>query len=136
MSTLNDANYEEIFMKKLTILCKDFELTDAIKDYLEDKMAYLFKFIKEDDSASVTFNCRLGKVANGQTNGKIYYAEVSIHTPEKNFGGRVEAEDTYMAIDLLKDELAGNITHYKDRVRTLHKKDAQKFKQELHAVEE
>ncbi len=134
MNNRKQAIYEEDFMKNLTILCKDFELTEAIKTYLEDKMAYLYKYIKDAED-TVTFNCRLGKVANSHVNGKIYYAEVSIHTPEKNFGGRVEADDTYVAIDLLKDELAGNITHYKDRIRTLQKKDAQKFKEELHTIE-
>ncbi|MCE2705549.1 MAG: ribosome-associated translation inhibitor RaiA [Proteobacteria bacterium] len=122
-------------MKNLTIICKDFELTDAIRNYLEDKMSYLYRYIKAEEE-SISFNCRLGKVANSRVNGKIYYAEVSIHTPEKNYGGRVEAEDTYIAIDLLKDELSGNITHYKDRTRTLHKKDAQKFKEELHSLGE
>lgn len=122
-------------MKNLTIVCKDFELTDAIKAYLEDKMSYLYRYIKGDED-SINFNCRIGKVANSRINGKIYYAEVSIHTPEKNFGARVEAEDTYTAIDLLKDELSGNITHYKDRTRTLHKKDAQKFKEELRGIGE
>ena len=78
----------------------------------------------------------VGKPLSEYVNGKIYYAEVSIHTPEKNFGARVEAEDTYTAIDLLKDELSGNITHYKDRTRTLHKKDAQKFKEELRGIGE
>lgn len=121
-------------MKNLTIYCKDFELTEAIKGYVEDKMAYLFKYISCSDD-TVSFNCRLGKVANSKEKGKIYYAEVSIHTPEKNYGGRVEAEDTYVALDLLKDELAGNITHYKEKMRTLQKRDAQKFKQEIQSVE-
>ncbi|MFN8770417.1 MAG: ribosome hibernation-promoting factor, HPF/YfiA family [Neisseriaceae bacterium] len=122
-------------MKNLTIYCKDFELTDAIKTYVEDKMAYLFKYISHDDDDAVSFNCRLGRVGNKQEKGKIYYAEVSIHTPEKNYGGRVEAEDTYAAIDLLKDELAGNITHYKERSLTLQRKEALKFKQEIKVLE-
>jgi len=121
-------------MKNLTIYCKDFELTDAIKTYLEDKMSSLLKYIALDDG-DVSFNCRLGKVANNHEKGKIYYAEVSIHTPEKNYGGRVESEDTYVAIDLLRDELAGNITHYKDKSRTLQKKDGQKFKEEIQRSE-
>lgn len=121
-------------MKNLTIYCKDFELTDAIKGYLEDKMSYLFRYITHDEDV-VSFNCRLGKVANNHEKGKIYYAEVSIHTPEKNYGARIEAEDTYVAIDLLKDELAGNITHYKERSLTLQRKEAQKFKQELQTFE-
>lgn len=121
-------------MKNLTIYCKDFELTDAIKAYVEEKMTSLLKYIAIN-SEDVSYNCRLGKVANSHEKGKIYYAEVSIHTPEKNYGGRVEAEDAYVAINLLRDELAGNITHYKDKSRTLQRKDALKFKEELHKGE-
>jgi ribosomal subunit interface protein len=117
-------------MKNLTIQCKDFELTDAIKDYATDKMVYLEKFLNHD-AAEATFNLRLGKTALSRQNGNIYYAEVSIHTPEKNYGGRIESDDTYVAIDLLKDELARNISHHRDKVRTLEKREAQKFKQDL-----
>ena len=120
-------------MKNLTIFCKDFELTDAIKTYLADKMSSLEKFL--NDPEEITFNARLGKTSNHHNHGKIFYAEVSIHTPEKNFGARMEAEELYEAIDLLKDDLATNITHYKDKTRSLSRKEEQKFKQEVRAVE-
>ncbi len=117
-------------MKNLTIFCKDFELTDAIKNYLEEKLFSLNKYLHLEDGEA-SFNVRLGKTSNSHNHGKIFYAEVSIHTPEKNYGGRIEAEDIYVAIDLLKDELAGNITHYKDKSRTLAKKEAQEFKSQI-----
>ena len=94
----------------------------------------MFKYIALDEDL-VSFNCRIGKIANSREKGKIYYAEVSIHTPEKNYGSRVEAEDTYIALDLLKDELANNITSHKDKTRTLHKREAQKFKQDIHDID-
>lgn len=121
-------------MKNLTVYCKDFELTDAMKLFAEEKISSLYKYLSQDED-KVSFNLRLGKVSNHHNNGKIYYAEISVHTPEKNYGGRIEAEDFYVAIDLLKDELTGNITQYKDKIRTLSKKEAQKFKQEIHSVE-
>ncbi len=118
-------------MKNMTIYCKDFDLTSAIKDYLTDKMGVLNKFLNlnEDD---LNFNCRLGKVTNSQNSGKIFYVEVSIHTPNKNYGARIEADDIYVAIDLIKDELSNNINSYKNKLRTVHKKESQKFKHDLH----
>jgi ribosomal subunit interface protein len=118
-------------MKNFTIFCKDFELTEAIQAYAEEKMAYLYRYLNYDEN-HVSFNFRLGKISNSHEHGKIFFAEVSIHTPEKNYGGRIEADDVYAAIDLLKDELSGNITHYRDKTRTLDKKAAQKFKEALH----
>ncbi|RTK97397.1 MAG: ribosome-associated translation inhibitor RaiA [Neisseriaceae bacterium] len=117
-------------MKNLSILCKDFDLTDAIKDYATEKLSALDKYLPSQGE-NADFNLRLGKVSNHHHHGKIFYAEVSIKTPEKNFGALVEAEDIYAAIDQLKDDLAHNIAHYKDKA---HKKDiqsARKFKQEL-----
>ncbi len=117
-------------MKNFTIYCKDFELTDSIKEYSEDKMGSLNKYLNQDED-HVKFNFRLGKSSNSHNNGKIYYAEVSIHTPEKNYGGKIEAESIYVAIDLLKDELANNITHYREKVRTVSRHEAQKFKEDI-----
>ena len=120
-------------MKNITILCKDFEVTAAIKAYVTEKIESLGKYINTLDE--VTSNVRLGKISNSHQHGKIYYAEASIHTADKNYGLRVESDDIYAAVDLLKDGLANNITTYKDKQRTLHKKDAEKFKQEIHAIE-
>lgn len=122
-------------MKNLTIYCKDFELTEAIKAYIEEKMSSLNKFFNEKEQETISCNFRIGKVTKTHHNGKIYYAESSMHTPEKDYDCRIEAEDTYVAIDLLKDELVGNISQYKDKARTLYKKGAQKFKQELHELD-
>lgn len=116
-------------MKNLTTFCKDFELTDSIKTYLADKMMSLEKYLQHPEQ--VTFNARLGKISNHHNHGKIFYAEVSIHTPEKNFGSREEAEELYEAIDVLKDELARAITHYKSKSRDLGRKEAQKFKEDI-----
>ena len=120
-------------MKNLSIFCKNFELTDAIKTYLADKMMLLEKYLSNSDE--VTFNARLGKVSNHHNHGKIFYAEVSIHTPEKNFGAREEAEELYEAIDVLKDELARAINHYKSKSRDLDRKEAQKFKEDIRTTE-
>lgn len=121
-------------MKNLTVFCKDFDLTEAIRSYLGDKMSCLHKYFNHSQDA-ITFNARLGKTSNHHNHGKIFYVEVSIHTPGKNFGARQEAEEIYTAIDLLKDELAKNITHYKKKTLALARKSAQRFKQEVRAVE-
>ena len=122
-------------MKNLTIVCKDFDLTEAIKLYATEKMAALNKFFPEN-GAHASFNLRLGKTTNSHVNGKIFYVDVSIKTPEKNFGALVEAEDIYVALDQLKDDLAHNIAHYKDKSHSNSIRSARKFKQELHTVAE
>lgn len=114
-------------MKNLSILSKDFELTEAIKNQAEAKLASLYRFINlpEDE---VTFNLRLGKTSNHHQTGKIFYAEVTLTTPGKNFGCRVESEDIYNALDKLKEDLIEIITEHKKKVRDLEIKNARKFK--------
>ncbi len=122
-------------MKNLTILCKDFDLTDAIKQYAEEKMSSLYKFLNKPEEA-VSFNLRLGKSTNHHNNGKIYYAEVSIHTPDKNFGGKVDSDDVYAALDELKDDMAESISHYKDKSQTLDRRSARQFKEAIQTTAE
>ncbi len=124
--TINDS--------KFIILCKDFELTEALKIYAINKLQALNKYFTHHDQNSIKYNLRLGKTSQSHNHGKIYYAELTIHTPDKNYGAEIIAEDTYTAIDLLKAELSQNIAHYKDKLRTLNKKDAQKFKEQLHTL--
>lgn len=120
-------------MKNLTILCKDFDLTEAIKNYSIEKLSSLYKFLNKSED-EVNFNLRLGKTTNHHQNGKIYYAEISIHTPEKNFGGKVESADIYAALDTLKDDMAENISQYKDKLHSLDIKSARQFKNAIHTT--
>lgn len=117
-------------MKNLTIHCKDFDLTDAIKKYSEDKIVALEKYLSDDKDAS-TYNLRLGKTTNHHNSGKIFYAELAIAAPHKHYDAKIEAEDIYAAIDLLKDEMADNIRSHRAKQRTVSRHDAQKFKEKM-----
>lgn len=117
-------------MKNLTIHCKDFDLTDAIKTYAEEKVKSLEKYLSDDRDIS-TYNLRLGKTTNHHNAGKIFYAELAIAAPHKHYDAKIEEEDIYAAIDLLKDEMARNIKSYREKQRTVSRHDAQKFKEKI-----
>lgn len=119
-------------MKNLTIHCKDFDLTDAIKEYAEDKIKMLDKYLKDD--GATTFSLRMGKTTNHHNSGKIYYAELSVAEPHKHYDAKIEADDIYAAIDIVKDEMANNIKNHKDRARTVSRHDAQKFKEKMQST--
>lgn len=118
-------------MKNLSILCKDFDLTDSIKLYATEKLSSLNKYFPQNGD-NVSFNLRLGKLTNSHQNGKIFYADVSVKSPDKNFGALVESEDIYAALDQLKDDLAHNIAHYKDKEHSKNIRSARKFKEDIH----
>jgi ribosomal subunit interface protein len=122
-------------MKNLTILSKDFNLTDGIKLYATEKLSALNKYFS-GNGANAAFNLRIGKITNSQHNGKIFYAEASIKTPEKNFGALVESEDIYTALDQLKTDLSNNVAQYKDKAHSKNIRSARKFKEELQTLVE
>lgn len=121
-------------MKNINIVCKDFDLSDAIKDYMEEKISSLYKFLSSSED-TISVHCRLGKASNRKHNGDLYVAEATITTPGKQYVAKSEDEDVYAAIDFLKDELFHTISHHKEKARTLDMKEAQNFKQEIHNVE-
>lgn len=100
---------------KIDIKAKNFELTDAIRDYIEDKMSYFDRFFEEeirDGSAEVTFE--VAKTTNHHENGEIYYAEANLSVPGKVIRGDRNASDLYVAIDEVKDVLAQEVRKFKE----------------------
>ena len=117
-------------MTNISIVCKDFDLTESIKTYVNEKMGSLNKFFSNDIDA-VIYKVRLGKTTNKQSHGKIFFIDVGIKTPKKNFGCNVESEDIYVAIDRVKDELTRSIVQYKDKSVTESRREDKKVKNDL-----
>ena len=67
---------------QISIYCKDFDLTDAIKLHLELRMKAVISYIRSSDD--VLFKCRLGLVSNSHNKGDLFYCEVSIVSSVKN----------------------------------------------------
>ena len=120
-------------MNNISIVCKDFDVTDAIKSYIHDKMSSLNKFF-QDETISINVKIKLGKTTNKQSHGKIFYIDIGIKTSRKNFGCYEEAEDIYMAIDRVKDELSRSIVQFKDKSITSSRKEDKKIKEDLRNI--
>lgn len=117
-------------MTNISIVCKDFELTDSIKIYVQEKMSSLNKFFNIE-SDSIIFKIKLGKTTNKQSHGKIFFIDVGIKTPKKNFGCYEESEDIYVAVDRVKDELSRSIIQFKNKVISTSRREDKKIKNEL-----
>lgn len=90
------------------------ELTEAIKDYVNEKIGGLEKFFDNIIEAKVD----VGKTSNHHQKGDVFRAEVNLDVPEK-YVLRAEAtrEDLYMAINEVKDDLQRQIKKYKEKMR-------------------
>lgn len=97
---------------RITIRGKNLELTEEIKDYINEKIGGLEKFSGKIDAASIA-DVEVGVSTMHHKGGKIYTAVVNITIPKNFIRAEAEAEDLYQAIDEVKAKLEADINGYK-----------------------
>ncbi len=93
------------------------DMTDAIRQYVEEKVGSLTKYFKNIQQADAD----VGIESNHHNKGKVYYAEINLHVPGKVVRVSKNAEDLYKAIDKVKDHLKVELTKMKEKKRQLDK---------------
>ena len=89
------------------------ELTDAIKEYAQEKVKSLEKFFDRVTDVNID----VGMESHHHLKGKIYYAEVNMSVPGKLIRVRKNAVDLYKAIDKVKDHLKVELQGMKEKRR-------------------
>ncbi len=94
----------------------NLELHEDLKNYVNEKIGGLAKFIDNDnvDTSGVTARVELAKTTQHHQQGDIYKAEVNLQLPKKMLRNVVESDDIYKSIDDVKDELKIMINEYKN----------------------
>lgn len=91
------------------------ELTDAIRNYFQDKMDMLDKYL--GDLEVINCDVEIEKAVGGQHKGQIYRAEVNIQVPREILRVEKVEKDLYKAIDKVKDHLELVIKKYREKNR-------------------
>ena len=99
---------------KVSIKATNLELTEAIKQYVEDKMNMLDKYL--DDIAVMNCDFEVELTSNHHNKGNIFRAEVNLDFPKELLRVEKTEEDLYKAIDKVKDHLAEMIVKYKEKL--------------------
>lgn len=112
---------------------KNFELTDAIKDYVLKRVTNLEKMLSgiEEKGGDVKVYFEVGKNTNHHKSGFVFHADCLIKINGKEFYSSVDKEDIYEAIDEIKEVLFRDIEKNKDRKQTLFKRGAASVKKML-----
>ena len=97
----------------INVQAKGIDMTDAIKQYVEDKAQMLTKYFDNIVSVDVI----VGMNSQHHQKGKIYFAEFNVSVPGKNINLKKEAEDLYKAIDKVKDHLKVEFEKMKGKMR-------------------
>lgn len=93
-------------------------ITDAIKNYTEEKLGRLEKYFKDDDiNANVLTKVR----------GNLQIVEVTIPTSKYTLRSEEENDDLYAAIDLVTDKLERQIRKNKTRLNKNMKESVKEF---------
>ena len=99
---------------KISIMGTNMQLTEAIKDYVNEKIGGLEKFYDNILEARVD----VGITTKHHQKGNIFRAEVNLEVPQKHvLRASAEREDLYMAINEVKNELQRQIKKHKEKLR-------------------
>lgn len=89
------------------------KLTPAIRDYIQEKMNMLEKYLGN----IFVRNCdvEVGLTVGGQHHGEIFFCEANLNVPKGFLRVKKEEKDLYKAIDKVKDHLEQAIIKYKKK---------------------
>ncbi len=82
------------------------EMSDALREYTQDKFSRLKKLATNITSIHVTF----------EVDKFRHIAEASIRVPKNEFHAKAESEDMYKSIDVLADKLFHQLSKHKEKV--------------------
>jgi putative sigma-54 modulation protein len=102
------------------------DITPAIRSYTEEKVRMLERLVDADEQIFVEIE--LGKTTEHHQRGDVFRAEITMKTPHGSHRAEAEKEDLYAAIDVAKDDLAGELKKDKAKRETSIKKGGRMFK--------
>jgi putative sigma-54 modulation protein len=110
----------------INIKATNIDLTGAISDYVNKRVASLGKFTSGNEEMACYVE--VGKTTNHHKQGEVYFAEFNIDINGDKFYANAEKEDLYAAIDAVREDIYRTITSQKDRRQTLFKRGASSVK--------
>jgi putative sigma-54 modulation protein len=116
----------------INIKATNMELTDAIADYVNKRVASLEKFSK--DGNGISGQVEVGKTTNHHKQGDVFRAEFNLIINGDDFFAVAETDNEYSAIDQVREEIFRKVTHNKDRKQTLFKRGASSVKKMLKGI--
>lgn len=116
-------------MKK-DVLATGIDLTRAINRHIEDKVNSLDKFIDSNDESAYA-RVEVEKTTNHHQKGEVFRAEINLHIAGADFRAESTAEDLYVAIDEVKEEMSKELRRNKGKKETKWKRGARAIKKLL-----
>ena len=128
---------------KIVIKTANVKLTPILRQYIEEKINPLEKFVKMlynekylDDffgkgKPKVEAWVEIGKISRHHQKGLIFRAEAQLRFPGRSIRSEARSEDLRIAITEVKDDLQRELKQYKNKLIAQTKKGARALKKEL-----
>jgi ribosomal subunit interface protein len=98
---------------RININHENIELTDAIKNAVEEKISSCEKYMDNLQVAEVV----VGKTTNHHEKGNVFHCSVNLEYPGGMFRAERVGEDLYTVINECRDVLKREITKFKETHR-------------------
>jgi ribosomal subunit interface protein len=115
------------------IKATNIELTDAIKDYVNNNLLGLDRFIT-DQKEDLIIQVEVGKTTRHHKSGDYFRAEFNVDISGKKFYVSAKKDNLYGAIDEAKEALFRKIDYSKNRERTLLRRGAKSIKKMIRGL--
>ena len=116
---------------KINIKATGIELTQAITDYVHEKVSTLEKYLTNPDSVA---EVEVGRTTQHHKSGEVFKAEVHVTGNGLDLYAVSEHSDLYAAIDEVKDEIVRNTVSEKGRRQTLSRRGGQMVKNMIKGI--
>lgn len=108
----------------ISIKATHFDLSDDIKDYVNEKIGHLEKYLI---GGVIECKVELERDRHHQT-GNVFRTEVTMFVGGKVIRGEAFGEDMFAAVDLVIPKLKEQITKFKSKRETLERRGARTAK--------
>ncbi|MBN1246740.1 MAG: ribosome-associated translation inhibitor RaiA [Anaerolineae bacterium] len=106
-------------MEMLQIYTRNLELTDRLRDYVEDKVSKLQRYLPNLDSIRVDLS-----ESNARDNSRRMVAQITIYVPKAILRAEERAGDIFAAVDSVMDKMSRRVERYKGRRRSARRAPA------------
>jgi len=114
-------------MRITNIKATNMDLTPAIREYVEKKIADIDRLIPDsDESAHATVE--VGKTTMHHQQGDVFRAEVNLHIAGADFYAEHTDGNLYAAIDMVKDKAMREVRRHRNKQQDLARRGGSRFK--------
>lgn len=113
---------------QINITHHNFELTEAITNYINEKLGQVKNHISLKEDEVMTLNVEVGKISAHHKHGNHFQVKASLKYGTRNVRVTSVNEDLYKSIDEAKDMINNEVANGGDKSRSIMKRFARKFK--------